>query len=488
MDSFACARPRPVLVYPVFSMARSTGLELREDAMLLLPKTPVRLPAPSLWKFWMPCALTALTILPGSSLAAENDPWSPAGSAASSVSWLQQDSLFPEPAGVLEMQDALSAALRGNPTLAASRWEVRAADATRMQAGLRRNPELSVSLEDFAGTGSYGGMGASQATVELSQAVELGGKRGARQDVARHALAGAGWDHEAARLDVIRVTRERFVEVVAAQRALKMAGEAVQWADETARAAAERVRAGGASPVERARADAAAARARIDLEWAKHRLEEARENLGAAWGQREPTFTEAQDELDSVPPIPSFDLLIERVEQNPALRRIASDREREAALQAVEKSLAVPDVTVSGGYRRLGLTDDNALVAGVSVPLPLLNRNQGRIVESRHRMAATDKRQQAARLELQLQVAEAYKVATTALTEIDLLRRTVLPETRSAFETTHAGYRQGRYAHLELQDAQRLLLEAHTQYLNALVACHRAVAQLEALTGLPERK
>jgi len=82
-----------------------------------------------------------------------------------------------ESRGAITLAQALDTALATNPELAASRYELNAAQARIVQAGKRVNPELSLELENFGGSGANQGTDALETTLSFSQVVELGGKR-----------------------------------------------------------------------------------------------------------------------------------------------------------------------------------------------------------------------------------------------------------------------------------------------------------------------
>ncbi|MGH8598284.1 MAG: TolC family protein, partial [Gammaproteobacteria bacterium] len=81
--------------------------------------------------------------------------------------------------------------------------EIRAADGRLVQAGLRPNPEASIELENFAGSGTRRGFNSEEATLQVSQLVELGGKRAKRLQLAGAERDLSVWDKEAKRLAVI---------------------------------------------------------------------------------------------------------------------------------------------------------------------------------------------------------------------------------------------------------------------------------------------
>src|SRR5262245_18631521 len=85
---------------------------------------------------------------------------------------------FAEPVGELTLRDAVVAALRASPELAASSWMIRAKEAEGLQAGVLPNPELGVSVEDVGNFGKRSSLASENETsVMLSELVELGGKR-----------------------------------------------------------------------------------------------------------------------------------------------------------------------------------------------------------------------------------------------------------------------------------------------------------------------
>jgi outer membrane protein, heavy metal efflux system len=157
---------------------------------------------------------------------------------------------------------------------------------------------------------------------------------------------------------------------------------------------------------------------------------------------------------------------------------------RQAALR-VEESKRIPDVTVSGGVRNVNETDDTGFVVRLSLPLVLFDRNQGGVLEARHRVAGAEAERRATEMRLAVALAEAYQALLTAYRNVTVIRQEVLPAAQEAFEVATEGYRQGKFGFLDVLDAQRTLFETRGQYLEALSAHHKAVADAERLIGEP---
>ena len=76
-----------------------------------------------------------------------------------------------------------------------------------------------------------------------------------------------------------------------------------------------------------------------------------------------------------------------------------AERDALAAQIRVEEKKSIPDIGLTAGTRTFGWTKGNALVVGVSMSIPLFDRNNAGIDAARHRAAAADARLEAARLD-----------------------------------------------------------------------------------------
>lgn len=138
----------------------------------------------------------------------------------------------------------------------------------------------------------------------------------------------------------------------------------------------------------------------------------------------------------------------------------------------------------------LGITqytdsNDSALVAGVSIPLPVLNRNQGNIAAAHQRLTKAMEERRAAEVLVTTALNSAYQSLAAVQAEVTTLRQEVLPGAQSAFEAVSRGYRLGKFGFLDVLEAQRTLFGAKAQYLRALASYHQAVAEVERLIGEP---
>ena len=391
----------------------------------------------------------------------------------------------PEALQELTLHEALSRALLYNPKLQAFAWEVRVREALTLQAGLWPNPELEGEIEEFAGTGPFAGTSAAEIGVGLSQLLPLGGDVSARRRVAARQRDLAGWDYEAVRLDVFTDAAQSFAEVLAAQERLQLAENLLDLAQKFALTVGERAEGGKVSPLEATRAGVVRSQAEIASEQAVRDLAVARRRLSSLWGQREPDFERALGDFGEIRPVPALQVVDDLIERNPEVAQWAT----EMALRRADLSLAqaerIPNPVLSAGASRFNETGETAFRAGISIPLPVFDRNQGAIQAARYRIRQAEEGAEAALIEVERQLAAAYETLASAYAEAETLEEEVLPAAAETFELTQEGYREGKFDLLAVLDAQRTLFEATNQYVDAAATYHQARAEVERLIGTP---
>ena len=387
------------------------------------------------------------------------------------------------PAGDLTLARAVNAALTSNPELRFSAYELSAAQARVMQAGLRPNPELGIELENFAGSREFTGSEALETTLSLSQVVELGGKRSLRRSAAEFDLEGVAIEQRARELDLLAEVTRRFIEVVVAQERVQFATQASALAGNTVDAIDARVRAGRSPEAERSRARVAQTRAVIELRQAESALSSARYALAAAWGSAEPAFASAKAQLFDLPKVDTLASLQDRINHSPDFARFASlERQREAELR-LARVQARPNLTFSLGVRRFEATSDSALVAGFSMPLAFFDRNQGGIREAEVRTAQSSAQRDAARVHALSSLTSLYQELSAARSRLEILRNDAVPQAQLALDQTRGGYERGRFSFLELVSVQEELLALRAASIDAAADYHRMLIEIERLSG-----
>lgn len=376
----------------------------------------------------------------------------------------------------MSLPEALSAAFANNPELAAAAREIGIAEGERMQAGLIPNPELAWEIEDTR-------RDSSTTTVTLSQPLELGGKRGARI-----AVAGAG--QAIARLDLERQRNGLRADVVQAYHAALRAQTAVELAQQSQalterglRVVQGRVSAGQSSPVEATRAQVQLAQANAEQRRAETQRTVAYQALARLTGSPLATFDQLSASHLSPGQAPSADTLLGQIEQTAEWRLAAAQVERGEASLGSEKALRIPNLTVSVGSQYSREDRERVNMVGLSMPLPLFDRNQGNVLAAARRADQARDLRNAVELRLRSETRSAVDQWRTAMQEVQAYDRTILPAAQQAVDTATRGFEMGKFAFLDVLDAQRTLIDARGLYLEALASATDARAQVERIYG-----
>jgi cobalt-zinc-cadmium efflux system outer membrane protein len=372
----------------------------------------------------------------------------------------------------LTLEQAVKMALSANPGLRSATRAIGIADGAVLQAGTRPNPELSVLSE---GTDRN----TRTETTQINQVIELGGKRSARIAVAEQerniAISEVAARRAELRADVITA----YMDALTAQERVTLAQASLDLAHKSTDVTSRRVTAGKISPVEQTRSSIAEAAARLELTQAEADLALARRRLTAFWASpRQP------DRLLIAPDaafghLPAWPELAARLEFSPQLRRAQSTIAGRDAQVALERAQRIPDLTVTVGSQRERELGRRQGVIGLSVPLPLFNRNQGNTLSALRRADQARDDLEAERVRLNQALADAYQRAEVASAQTVTLRDQVLPAAQSAYDAAVTGFELGKFGFTDVLDAQRTLFQTKAQYLRALADRYRSVSDIE---------
>lgn len=382
----------------------------------------------------------------------------------------------PQPELELALEQAIDLALTRYPDLAVARREVEAAMGATQQAGVLPNPTLSMSIEDTRR--------ATRTTAyQLSQLIELGGKRSSRvkaaqlqEDLNRAQLQ--------ARLAQVRASvRAAFWEVLAAQSRMDLSRQSEELAQAALDAAARRVLAGKVSPVEETRARSALSGVAMETSQARQALSAARGRLGALLGTPLEHLPPLAGGLGVPAPAPMPEELAKSIDNAPDTVQAMLEVQRREALVEVERSRAMPDVTVGVGTQRNNELGRHQTLLGVSVPLPVFDRNQGGLREAMARADQARDEAHGRRIRLTTDVQIAAGQLDSARAQALLAEAQLLPDAQRTHEAATQGLSLGKFGFLDVLDAQRTLFQARAQHLKAISDAQRAAAELDALLG-----
>lgn len=400
-----------------------------------------------------------------------------------------------DPLQGVSSNDLVRRALASNAELLAARLEIERARARLRQAGLRPNPTIDVEQT----TGRFtGAAGESEVSVGVAVPLELGGKRRRRIELARaefEAVEAEVADRERRLTNEVRAS---YAEALAALRELATLEELNTLDLQTTRFVQARVNEGETAPielnqlrveVERLRSRRALVEGRLQVSLLKlksltgvpaNELIRLREDIASAGLSSPPQSLEAATEV--------------ALRSRPDLKLARLNVEVAQAGLRLARSYGVPDVTPFTRYSQsrsvfddtpVGpLRDRDKLITfGVSIGIPVFNRNQGATAEAATAITQAERRLEFVEAVVRSEVQSAYARYEAARAAVVTFEQGVIPRSTENIRTIRAAYQIGAFSITDLLVEQRRLVDAQREFTEALTEQYRALADIQAAIG-----
>jgi cobalt-zinc-cadmium efflux system outer membrane protein len=398
----------------------------------------------------------------------------------------------------LSADDAVGYALAHNGELAAFRSEVEAARGLFQQASLRPNPQLEIERKEQVNGSDNDTM------VGAMLPLELGGRRSARILVAQRDLElkqSLLADRE--RLLAAEV-RAKFGEALGELLKLGFTEDLLTTTDQGYRLVAARVTDGRTAPLEQNMVLVEVNRIRSMRESGQGKVEVALFELRNLMGMRPEEPLRLRGDLDHlIEPVPSAVVAKDiALRERPDLRAARALEDLAEARIVQARSQGRLDASLTGKYELMnfGLPQQgfnsngelvpiqgrfHSLAVGVTLDLPVRNRNQGAIAAAVAEKAAATQRREFAELTVQREVASALARYQSAARAAEIYRVGVQEQANANLDVIRQTYELGSKTLLDVIAEQRRFIETQTGYIEALVNTYQARVEIERATASP---
>jgi len=394
---------------------------------------------------------------------------------------IAQDSLT----GVLTLRDALDATIETHPSLRSFPLRNDALLGDREIADLRPVFTIGAELEDALGTGEIRDFTGAEATLRLSNVVEMGGKRAARVGVVSRRIESLDAEQRVAELDLLVEVVRRFIDVATTQEQVELQSQYTAFAEQTVDTIQPLVTAGQAPQLELDRANSALLRAQLAEQAAAARLQSARIRLANMWANNSPQYGSVDANFLSVGQAGSIESLLSGMSENPDIAYFAAEsRLLEARLQLAQ-TRQQGDITWSAGIRHLKEFDDTGLAFGVTIPLFNKSRASGAMRTARANLQEVEARRLASLNAIEGEIRSLHQSLQQAILEVNTLQQQVIPVLQDVQQQTQAAYAVGNYSYVELISAQQEFLDAQLSLISSAGNAHKIRAEIERLSGIP---
>lgn len=384
-------------------------------------------------------------------------------------------------AKVLTLPQALALAEQNSPLLKQANAAVMRAQAGIQTAKAYSNP----SVEFFAGEQSARpiatpGVPGTLFHYSASQTIEIPRERSTRIAASRLNLVASRYQLAGIRLSIAAQVKRAFYDVIRRKEQLANAQNNLSLVDDLRRRVGLEVNVGEVGRLELTRAEAELARAQAAVRSADVELSNARAVLKAVIGSSTNEILDVQGALGGSVQLAALNDLRQQVLANhPALSEANTLALRSRTAVEHEQAVRIPSPSFYGEYERQ--PDLTLYRVGVSIPLPLWNRNSGPIGQAKAERDFAQAVVSQRKLEITAALERAYDQYQIRNQQVLGLQAGSLKEAEAAVEAAGAAYRFGERGIVEVLDAQRVLQGVRSDLLDALYTRRSALIDLEEL-------
>lgn len=384
----------------------------------------------------------------------------------------------------LTPEQAVERALQSHPLLTSGQARVEAAEGSRQQSSLGPNPRLFLQSENTRLGTTATPFRYAQETDNFayaSQILEAPGKRQSRVDLSTELIHRREAELDLIRTRIANSVAAAYWSAVGGERTRDVLKQSLDNFEQIVQYHRDRVREGAIAESDLIRIELEREQIAIQLQNAEQEARKLRLQLFREMGEPEQRQTVLTGNLSEVRPfvtVPPDEAIAQRRDLKLSRQLIEQAR----AATRLEQSNARPDPEVLFGYKRTA--GFNTLIAGLQLPMPFRNRNQGAIAASLAEAKAVESDLRAAELSAKTEIAAAeseYQQKMRLVTE-------TLPRIRSQADDTvriaRAVYREGASDILRLLDAERAGLQTQLLLVRSLADYQLALVHLKAATGM----
>lgn len=405
--------------------------------------------------------------------------------------------LYFDPLQGASSSELVRRAVAANGELVAARLEIERARARLRQAGLRPNPTLDVEQTSGRYTSSAG---ESETSVGVALPLELGGKRKRRIQLAQAELEAVEAEIANRERRLAAEVHSIHIEALAALRELEATENLKNLDLQTTRFVQARVNEGETAPIELNLLRVEVDRLRSRRALVEGRLKAALLRLKSLVGipAAEP-FRLRENLVNPTLPAPpatpeaAIDIALRN---RPDLKLARLNEEVAQAGLNLARANGTPDVTAFSRYtlNRSSYEDapigvrnerDKLLTFGVSIGLPVFNRNQGAKAESAAAISQARTRREFLETIVRSEVESAYARYQAARAAVSTFEEGVIARSNDNIRVVRAAYELGHFSITDLLSEQRRLVDSQREFSEALTEQYRSLADLQAALGLP---
>lgn len=383
----------------------------------------------------------------------------------------------------LTLEQAWEMAEDLQPEIAAAKAMVEAAEGRARQAGAFPNPEVIVGAQQLPLSGNQ--PNEREYVAGVGQTLPFGGRLSTAREVELLDREIRVRGVEVKRREIRKRVHRAYATALYQEKAWQAQSEIHRTAAQAVAAARVRVEVGDTVSDDLARVEMELARAKVERQRAESLREQALVGLAFAIGDATLTVQSLAGTMDAAFEIPALESLVADLSAQPENALADADLRARVARVDLAKAERIPDVKFELLYHRLEASRADAIDVGWSIPLPLFNRNQGRLKEARAEQAAAEARARLTRNELRQRLRESYAQLRAALANRQTWKMDILGKADIVRKAAEARYAAGDINLAEVLPVRRDWAAIQLGYLESLRDVMQAWAEVASYLRVP---
>src|ERR1043166_261382 len=408
---------------------------------------------------------------------------------ALAVSGVQAQVQPATPKRSITLAEAIEIFMRQNLELVAARYDIETADAEKLTARLRPNPQLSVGLSNLPVNLSGPFIKEQTYDYGVSRTFELGGKRSKRIETADANSELARGQFQMVVWQLTNDLKRKFYTVVLNQSLLNLAQENEATFTEIVNHTAELVKAGEISGLDLDRVEVEKLKFDTDLANAERDYEVALRDLRfALGGDYRAMDVDVSGSIDYEPhQFTHAELLDLALAARPDLKAAKLSENAADANIRLQNAQRIPDLTLAGGVEQVP-TGTSSYTFGLGMELPVSNRNQGERAKALIEKKKAQNQEQLLTNQVMSDVDKALVAFEKQKHRVDLYRTGVITKVNDIQNMTQIALKAGESSTLDLLDAIRTRRDTLSSFYQTLFDYQMSLLDLELATATPLHK
>jgi|688.fasta_scaffold99426_2 cobalt-zinc-cadmium efflux system outer membrane protein len=377
------------------------------------------------------------------------------------------------------LDDLIRLGLDVNPKLAQVNFAIENARGRALQVGLYPNPTVDILGNEV---GDRTGPGGIWTTPLVGQEIVTRGKLKLNRAAAQREVDQTTYQLMYARYSMFASIRGSYFEILALQKRMDILDYLVNIADRSVDQTRKLLDARQVARLDLVQLEIEAEKLRADREATEREFDPAYRSLAASIGLNRIERTRLAGDLET--PLPEYDLDRTQaylLEVHPEVQSAQVGVEKARILLRRAQVEPYPNFTLLAGYTRQNQNLSNDYDLGVSLPIPVWNRNQGNIQSARANIGESTQQIGKVQNELTAQLGLAFRDFASSRRLAERYKTAILPRAKEAFDLSMKAYQGGQFEYLRVLTAERALAQANLEYVKALRDAWKAASVISGL-------